>query len=330
MASSSTFSTSSTIKCLLCQGSISLGQGNLDKFKHHLEAAHEALHDQDLIVAVSFLESEEKERIVETVFPRIKKFFQEIKTRGDTETPRQGLDKRLLEEDETRSLTSVYGGHNPSKRRKLEPASKYESLTESDAYDSELGSNISAEEEETNTDEASKTLEKLPNPQESKCDICEKVMLKKSIRKHKQRVHQLYESLKNMASEGFGENESITADDTTDTNDLSIDTSVLEPQVDIDVNPNHATCGICFTKISKRNLRRHMKTMHKDHEQTDEAAAVTYEDPNETKEDYETNPEDDNTEDERENIGTLEYNCDQCDAKYTRQDSLRRHKRNKH
>ena len=46
---------SSTIKCLLCQGSINLSQGNLDRFKHHLEAAHDSVFDLDLVISVSFL-----------------------------------------------------------------------------------------------------------------------------------------------------------------------------------------------------------------------------------------------------------------------------------
>merc|ERR1712112_384561 len=100
--------------------------------------------------------------------------------------------------------------------------------------------------------------ERFQNPNESKCDICDKVMLKKSIKKHKQRVHQLYENLKNLNnSMGTGDSSSMFDD-----NDVSMDNSVLEPQVDIEENPNVVSCEICHKSITKSNIKRHMDKIH--------------------------------------------------------------------
>ena len=88
--------TKSLVKCVLCKANINLRRGNLDKFKSHLDSFHETVFDLDLIISISFLESEEKERIVATVFPRIKKFFRDLR---EDEEPRQlNIEKKLEQE----------------------------------------------------------------------------------------------------------------------------------------------------------------------------------------------------------------------------------------
>ena len=200
----------SVVKCLLCQASLNLRSGDLDKFRTHLETSHEIVYDMDLIISVSFLESEEKERIVETVFPRIKKFFQDIKNRNQ-EPLKLNIEKRLLEDDVlSGDVTSFH--RKDAKRRK----------TETSKYDDTLSENVDKprdkspvvtrrsrkasqpppvleeskdkEEVEIDSDTEPKTSERLLNSNESKCDICDKIMLKKSISKHKKRVHQIYGS----------------------------------------------------------------------------------------------------------------------------------------
>ena len=108
-------------------------------------------------------------------------------------------------------------------------------------------------------------LEEEKSP-ESRCDICEKPMLKKSIRKHKQRVHQLYE---NPRSSLFSINETVTEDVTAQVGDDSItDSSSLDLQGDLEVEEKSkyaggsVTCQVCFKLMSKKNLRRHMSTVH--------------------------------------------------------------------
>merc|ERR1712150_275931 len=98
---------------------------------------------------------------------------------------------------------------------------------------------------------------------ESRCDICEKPMLKRSIRKHKQRVHQLFD---NPRSSLYNIDESITEDDSI------TDSSLLEPQVDLEIEEKSkpvggsVTCQLCFKLMSKKNYRRHMSSVHNDEE----------------------------------------------------------------
>jgi len=397
---------SSTVKCLLCQASLNLSSGHLDKIKNHLETAHDVIYDHDLIISLGFLEAEERKKIVETVFPRIKKFFSDVKDRSSQPSPRLGIEKRLLEDEEINSLSSLY---RDSKRRKLDH-SKFESLNETHSsitapkplenFNSS-GSSVTSEqmtqcsicqqsmstsqyiehiqivhgtENETGTsdvgdaEESSKSPEKFLNPNESQCDICEKPMLKKSIRKHKQRVHQLYENLKSM---GLGDTSSNFDPD------VSIDSSVLEPRVDIEEPPVEkeensslltAPCSFCQKPITKKNMKRHIDSVHMKTEPSNETLPMDtddegpsdnfilnsqetehkckicyarFEELDDLKEHFkdvhdieydavENNEEEERQESKQEKQDDFPYPCDQCDAKYTIKDSLRRHKRNKH
>jgi len=386
---------SSVVKCLLCQASLNLSRGgSLDKFKHHLEAAHDSVFDLDLVISVSFLETEEKERIVETVFPRIKKFFTDMK--NSSQDTRLGIEKRLMEDEELNGISALY---RDNKRKRVEEDSKYSSLNESDELNSNSGrskkikdmendlpsfeeSRFSTNklndhgndkdresedraEEDNGYNEEEKSSEKFQNPNESKCDICDKVMLKKSIRKHKQRVHQLYENLKNLNnSMGTGEN-SLFEDKE---NDVSMDNSMLEPQVDIEENPNVVSCEICHKSITKGNIKRHMDKIHfksgpsnetidedegsdslqmdippqeQEQESKCKICFARFEELDELKEhfkdvhdidydNFENSEEDDVQIDNPKEEKVEEFPCDQCDAKYTIKDSLRRHRRTKH
>ena len=385
---------SSVVKCLLCQASLNLSRGSLDKFKHHLEAAHESVFDLDLVISVSFLETEEKERIVETVFPRIKKFFTDMK--NSSQDTRLGIEKRLMEDEELNGISALY---RDNKRKRVEEDSKYSSLNESDELNSNSGrskkikdmendlpsfgeSRFSTNklndngndkdresedraEDDNGDNEEGKSSERFQNPNESKCDICDKVMLKKSIRKHKQRVHQLYENLKNLNnSMGTGEN-SLFEDKE---NDVSMDNSMLEPQVDIEENPNVVSCEICHKSITKGNIKRHMDKIHfksgpsnetidedegsdslqmdippqeQEQESKCKICFARFEELDELKEhfkdvhdidydNFENSEEDDVQIDNPKEEKVEEFPCDQCDAKYTIKDSLRRHRRTKH
>lgn len=205
----------SVVKCLLCQASLNLRSGDLDKFRSHLETSHDTVYDMDLIISVSFLESEEKERIVETVFPRIKKFFQDIKNHNQ-EPIKLNIEKRLLEDDDLSGGVASFHRGDAKRRRTEDLNSKYDTLSESVSSSkhreksppivsrkSRRASPAPVPEDQQEKDEVEmesdiepKSSERLMNPNESKCDICDKIMLKKSIRKHKQRVHQIYDSFR--------------------------------------------------------------------------------------------------------------------------------------
>merc|ERR1739838_353296 len=79
--------------------------GNLERFKVHVESDHDVFYDQDLLIAINFLEPHEKEVIIEKVLPRMKIIFQNVKTfqRGGTENKLQ-LEKRIYEPDQDSSM----------------------------------------------------------------------------------------------------------------------------------------------------------------------------------------------------------------------------------
>ena len=93
--------TISPVRCVLCQGGICLTNGNLTNFKDHLEKAHSAVFDLDFLVSIAFLETAERERIVETVYPRVKKYFQTLLS--DPLSAQLNIEKRLLEDLEENS-----------------------------------------------------------------------------------------------------------------------------------------------------------------------------------------------------------------------------------
>jgi len=358
------------VRCVLCQGGLCLNSGNLHNFKDHLETAHSAVFDLDLLVSIAFLETAEREKIVETVYPRVKKYFQTL--RSNLKNTQLTIEKRLLEDLEEDAAKE-------SKKRKL-TGSKFASLNEEQEDDSSNRDDVEEaqvplpetrkkQEDENIPPKVSEETSEEEKVHEARCDICEKPMLRKSIRKHKQRVHQLYD---NPRSSIFNINDSVTEDITATEADVL--PHVL-PQHELEVDDKETPgkqfqsticCELCFKQISKRNLRRHMRTVHNDRDvivdlemaedhrckicnerfsvldtlkdHTKEAHDIDYD----NLESCEAQDEDDvqlddvQLDDSTTGITTeseesmKEYQCDQCDAGYNVKDSLRRHKRKKH
>ena len=326
--------TKSLVKCVLCKANINLRRGNLDKFKTHLDSFHETVFDLDLVISISFLEVEEKERIVGTVFPRIKKFFKDLR---EDEEPRQlTIEKKLEEEGVLAEVRQTIRERSLSKKRELE--SKFESLKEdtvpplkkrvkleqNQQLESEIRvKNVEPEteittepsapafqhhntrtsrnspeeveevtEEVENTNAASEDEEspqKFVHPGESSCDICDKVMLKKSIRKHKQRVHHLYEEASISEESGpirvqdSGHVTSLDQSETSVTEDDVIETAEKPEELLAQASPQNmdkvtskaaanknVNCEVCNKSIFKKNISRHMKTVHPRNEENDD------------------------------------------------------------
>ena len=351
--------TQNPIRCVLCQGGLCLTSGDLHNFKDHLEKAHNAVFDLDFLVSIAFLETAERERIVETVYPRVKKYFQTL--RADPLSGQLSLEKRLLEDLEENS-----GQQQPGSKRRKVKGSKYVSLTEQEQQQEEeeerKDTNQPEMEVETISDKAGEEVEVLEEEKspESRCDICEKPMLKKSIRKHKQRVHQLYD---NPRSSLFSINETVTEDVTAQVGDDSItDSSSLDLQGDLEVEEKSkyaggsVTCQICFKLMSKKNLRRHISTVHngdmadRDHKEhrckicyarfselnrlrdhVKNLHDIDYDNLESCEAEDEVQLDDSTIDKVGETGGTgKDYQCDQCEASYHVKDSLRRHKRKKH
>ena len=103
-----------SINCLLCKGALSVRSGNLDKVKLHMVSDHGVFYDQDLLIAINFLEPHEKEVIVEKVVPRMKLMFDNIRSFNGMSIngSKLAIEKRLLESDDSSEERDL----NPSKR----------------------------------------------------------------------------------------------------------------------------------------------------------------------------------------------------------------------
>ena len=65
----------STVICQLCKATVRAN--SLTKLQLHLETRHDVLHNQDLVMALSFLEVQEMEVIIDQVIPRMKNMLDE-------------------------------------------------------------------------------------------------------------------------------------------------------------------------------------------------------------------------------------------------------------
>jgi len=85
----------------MCKGAVSVRAGNLEKMKVHVESDHDVFYDHDILIAINFLESHEKEVIIEKVLPRMKMLLQNMKTQKIKAVDKNKLpiEKRLLEFD---------------------------------------------------------------------------------------------------------------------------------------------------------------------------------------------------------------------------------------
>lgn len=64
-----------TVICQLCKATVRAN--SLTKLQLHLETRHDVLHNQDLVMALSFLEVQEMEVIIDQVIPRMKNMLDE-------------------------------------------------------------------------------------------------------------------------------------------------------------------------------------------------------------------------------------------------------------
>ena len=74
--------------------------GNLDKFKVHVESAHDVFYDHDILIAINFLEAHEKEVIIAKVLPRMKLLFNKVRSFNGKFVigNKLTIEKRLLEQ----------------------------------------------------------------------------------------------------------------------------------------------------------------------------------------------------------------------------------------
>ena len=87
------------VSCSLCQAAVSVRAGNLDKFKVHVESDHDVFYDHDILIALNFLYTHEKEVIIETAIPRMRMMFEDVNT-----LKRQGYENKKTKY-ETEAIT---------------------------------------------------------------------------------------------------------------------------------------------------------------------------------------------------------------------------------
>jgi len=94
------------IRCILCHGAVSIRAGNLDKIRLHMEVDHDCFFEQDLLIALNFLEEFERQEIIERVLPRMKVIFENVKkySGGDSENASTYLNKRLFEDSDANEI----------------------------------------------------------------------------------------------------------------------------------------------------------------------------------------------------------------------------------
>merc|ERR1711915_926918 len=153
------------------------------------------------------------------------------------------------------------------------------------------------------------------------------------------------------------ENDDTNAVGTEDQNDVDDQ----EKETESKHNPGSISCDLCSKQIQRKNLRRHMKTVHQSMEDREDLVTLDMEEDQkcriccakfavldklkehvkdvhdidydnlESCEVQDEIPVEDLTAETIEAEDTIkEFKCDQCEASYHLKDSLRRHKRKKH
>jgi len=304
-----------SINCLLCKGALSVRSGNLDKVKLHMVSDHGVFYDQDLLIAINFLEPHEKEVIVEKVVPRMKLMFDNIRSFNGMSIngSKLAIEKRLLESDDSSEERDL----NPSKRIALhrdDESTPYVARNKSISENTANVSEIDFETEEDNgslqivTDDGDSEIENdavsvgetlteslksikrelntyNTNDDEFKncnvcnqsvrksvfdfhtkshlssakvtttteCDICNKVMLKKSLTKHRRRCQIMNMSKLNSVNEDI---------EPTVESSKRAKTLENEPEEKDTKKDSEVECIICKKSVSKTNIKRHMRQKH--------------------------------------------------------------------
>ena len=170
-----------SVVCQLCNAQVSVRAGNLTKLQLHLERSHDVFQDQDILLAISFLDQHEKEVIIDQVIPRIKRLLDNSKTLDCSEVINTDL---LLHE----------------KLETWQKESETVSLVEASANDTDVSQEQLEEEQEDNLENIpsieitkmehnSDVKEKVTNYKKrnevSKCYICNLPVKKYKLIKHR-------------------------------------------------------------------------------------------------------------------------------------------------
>ena len=288
------------VTCLLCNARVSLRMGNFQKLNSHLEVNHDVFYEQDLLMALNFLEDHEREVIIEKVLPRMKLALDNAKnTDKGNKSKILSIDKRLSSEELSKENEEASTENTEEIEVEMDSLINLEEVVEEDVLnspkriklDDTFEDEILAEALEVSLDEGEEEVLFNQNNTESAgdsdfvlegnpeievlekdvvvCTICNNKYKKRSMWNHTKRcelrekvrkLKEQNEAEKNLAKETDVKDESTTANGD-NKEDNNEDT-------DRDNASNlliqMTTCSICSKSFSSRgNLKKHIKYVHK-------------------------------------------------------------------
>ena len=274
------------VTCLLCNATISVRIGNFGKLKLHMETNHDVFYEQDLIMALNFLEDHEREVIIEKVLPRMDLCLNKAKIidKKDGLKFKLDIEKRLfsdLDKDTDEEMGS--GKESLGKDRiDFEDVIEDEDLLESPVKKMRIEESSPIEESlEISLDESDDVLidgdfQKNAEPpqmlgkDEVECGLCRKIFKKKSMYNHTRRC-ELREKIRKMGEENkksrmeeeSSDNHESDHEDVVSEEDQDGAEEISEQEHEVRSNRKSYNCEPCNTSYSSSgNLARHRRQKH--------------------------------------------------------------------
>ena len=304
MSAAATPAPAGCITCHLCNASISVKSGTFEKLQAHLETSHEIFYGYETLIAIAFLEDHEKEVIVEKVLPRMKLFLDTAKSLNKKYPTgaRLDIEKKLCGDED--ASEEKEGTEEQFQRREVRDDTEAEETEDEDREESEDEDENPSKRSRLNEIDVSASLEisldesdetlffpddlKTPDPGVSssgvgdkpkdtvECPICHNNFKKKSMNKHRQRC-ELRERVRQMdlAKQAKLEQEKeesrnyVTIEGNDEEDDQGEDTAE-DLELSVSASPSFTggsgtDCGVCGKSFSsKTNLKRHLRTVHRD------------------------------------------------------------------
>ena len=228
------FTEPATVVCILCRATISVDKGDRTRFLNHILHDHEVHFDRELLFALSYMNEVEKGSIVGIM---------KDKFPSETEERTVEIEKAAAQQPENGRIEIVAATEVESctaSEDQMEVVPDIESMTESVTKNAEESSKIDMVTIKKESTEFKAIAEKFTD-----CKICSKKILKNSINLHMRLKHNT------RYTKGKFNSVKVTA--------AASVTAKYEPR---DTKQKIA-CTECSKYISKGNMNRHMKMLHK-------------------------------------------------------------------
>ena len=279
------------VTCLLCNATISVRIGNYGKLKLHMETNHDVFYEQDLIMALNFLEDHEREVIIEKVLPRMDLCLNKAKAidKKDGLKLKLDIEKRLFsDEDKDVVEERIRSDRNKDQetlendRIDFEDVVEDEGQLESPVKKMRLDESSPIEESlEISLDESDDVLidgdsqrndepPQMLGKDEVECGLCRNVFKKRSMYNHRRRC-ELREKIRKMGEENRKarmEAESVENNESNHESEISEEDQDgpeedSEQEHEVRSNRRSYNCEPCNTTYSSSgNLARHRRQKH--------------------------------------------------------------------